>query len=153
MSATDFSVLEIKMEWGMLNFNLATNFKMYRIQRRSGKFNSCWESIWNNIPCRNITACILTHHCFILKPTIDSDAQEINSFAEGVIEDLEPQQDGLQAFLGGITFFLCNIYCVSFCMIPYFRIIWFSLSMWYLSSLLNWPLSTFIYSQGEYCLV
>ena len=36
-----------------------------------------------------------------LKPTVDSDVQEINSFAEGVIEDLEPQQDGLQAFLGG----------------------------------------------------
>ena len=57
---------------------------------------------------------------FYLKPTIDNGGQEINSFAEGVIEDLEPQQDGLQAFLGGSTFFFNNIYCVSFCMIPCF---------------------------------
>ena len=40
--------------------------------------------------------------------------QEINSFAEGVIEDLEPQQGGLQAFLGGsilfrAVLFVCEI--------------------------------------------
>ena len=46
----------------------------------------------------------------LLKPTAENDVQEINSFAEGVIEELEPQQSGLQALLVG-KMFLCMINC------------------------------------------
>lgn len=44
---------------------------------------------------------LISEFIMLLQSVSENVVQEIDSFAEGVIEDLEPQQNGLQVLLGG----------------------------------------------------